>query len=135
MKHDPQNFWLFSTVFWLLPSPWQTKKSKFWKTEKKKKKTCLEISSLYNSLPKIIIICYTVPEIWHLGYFLPFHLPNSPKNQNEKKKKNEKKCLEIPFYTNVPKIMIIFYAVPKIWCMTDAIVTFHFGLFFALLTP
>ena len=40
-----------------------------------------------------MIICYIVPEIWHmtdiiffiLVHFLPFHPPNSPKNQNFKK--------------------------------------------------
>ena len=46
----------------------------------------LEISSFYTSEPKIMIICYTVPEIWHvtdvifichLGYFLPFY-PHPP---------------------------------------------------------
>ena len=36
------------------------------------------------------------------------------------------------FYTSVPKIMIICYTVPQI-CVTDVIVIFHFGLFFALL--
>ena len=30
---------------------------------KKMKKKHLEISSFYNSVPKIMIICYTVPEI------------------------------------------------------------------------
>ena len=35
----------------------------------------------------------------------------------------------------VPKIMIICYTVPEIWCMTDAIFIFHFGLFFTLLPP
>ena len=29
--------------------------------------------------------------------------------------------------------MIISYTVPEIWCVTDVIVIFHFGLFFALL--
>ena len=37
------------------------------------------------------------------------------------------------FYTSVPKIMIICYAVPEIWRVTHVIVIFHFGLFFALL--
>ena len=46
------------------------------------------MSSFYTSVPKIMIICNT--ETWHvtdvivisiLGYFLPFYLPNSPKNQ------------------------------------------------------
>ena len=136
MKHDRQNFWLFWTVFCTFTLPLTNQKIKIlknWKKKKKKKK-CLEISSLHSSLPKIMIICYTVPEIWRLGYFLLFYLPNSPKNQNKKNKKNEKKDLEITFYICVPKIMIICYAVPKIWCMID-VITFYFGLFFALLTP
>ena len=50
--------------------------------------------------------------------------------------KKWKKYLEISsFYTSVPKIMIICYTVPEIWCVTDVIVIFHFGLFFALLPP
>ena len=66
-----------------------------------------------------------------LGYFLPFYPPNSLKNQNSKKKK---KSLETSsFYNGAPKIMIIWYTVPEIWCMTDVIVIFHFGLFFSLL--
>ena len=53
----------------------------------------MEISSFYTSVPKIMIICYTVPEIWRmmdviaiyiLGYTFPFFLPNSPKNENFK---------------------------------------------------
>ena len=31
--------------------------------------------------------------------------------------------------------MIICYTVPEIWPMTDVIVIFHFGLYFALYTP
>ena len=47
-----------------------------------------------------------------------------------------KKHLEIlSFYTNVPKIMIICYNVPEIWCVMDVIVIFHFGLYFTLLQP
>ena len=47
-----------------------------------------KISSFATNVPKIMIIRYTVPEIWHmmdellffiLGYFLH---SNSPKNQN-----------------------------------------------------
>ena len=53
----------------------------------------LEISSFYTSVPKIMIICYTVPEIWHLtdvivifhfGLFFVLLPPNSPKNKNFK---------------------------------------------------
>ena len=54
----------------------------------KKWKTWLEISSFYTSEPKIMIICYTVPEIWCvtdviiffiLCFFLLFYPTNSPK--------------------------------------------------------
>ena len=50
--------------------------------------------------------------------------------------KKWKKSLEISsIYTSVPKIMIICYIATKIWRVTDVIVTFHFGLLFALLPP
>ena len=39
------------------------------------------------------------------------------------------------FDTSVPKIMIISYTVHEIWHVTNVIVIFHFGLFFALLPP
>ena len=53
-----------------------------------------------------------------MGHFLPFYLPNSPKNQNLKKK--WKKILEIsPFYICVPTIMIRWCTVPEIWCLND----------------
>ena len=50
-------------------------------------KKYLEISSSYTNVPKIMIIGYTVPEIWwmmdviiiFLGYFLPFYPTNSGK--------------------------------------------------------
>ena len=49
-------------------------------------------------------------------------------------KKKWKQHLEIsPFYKSVPKIMIVCYTVPEIWHVTDVIVIFPFGLFFALL--
>ena len=48
--------------------------------------------------------------------FLPFILPNDPKTQNFKK---WQKCLEISFYTFVPKIMLTWSTVPEIWCATD----------------
>ena len=85
--------------------------------------------------PKIMIICYTVSEIWHVtdGTFI-FHFclffallpPYSLKTENFKKMKTR---LEITsFYTSVPKIMIKCYIVPETWCMTDIIVIFHLGL-------
>ena len=54
--------------------------------------------------------------------------------QKIKTLKNWKKHLEIlSFYTSVPKIMIRCYTVPEICHVTDVIVIFYFGLFFALL--
>ena len=61
---------------------------------------------------------------------LALYLVNSPKNQSlEKVKKNSG---DVIIYNSVPKIMIICYTVPEIWCVTDVII-FHFGPFFALL--
>ena len=123
--------------FYPLPSPLTIRKIKILKKWKKH----LEISSFYTSVPKIMIIGYTVPEIWHmmdviiifLGYFLPFYCSNHQKNENVKK---IKKHLEISwFYTSAGKFMIICYTAPEIWCMIDLIVLFHFGLLFALLPP
>ena len=75
-----------------------------------------EILSLCTSVPKNMIICYTVPEIqrvtdvifiFHFGLFFVLYPSNNPKNQNLKKKKKEKKRLEISsFYICVPKSMI-----------------------------
>ena len=94
---------LFSAPFNCLIAP-KMKISKKWKK-------CLEISSSYTSVPKIMIMCYTVPEIWHVWNYLSFWAifallpPNSPKKQNVYKMKI--KHLEISsFYTCVPKIMI-----------------------------
>ena len=60
------------------------------------KKKLLKILSFCTSVFKIMIMCYTVPEIWcvtnvvvtfDFGQFFPFYPPNSPKNQNFKKPK------------------------------------------------
>ena len=85
--------------------------------------------------PKIMIICYTVSEIWHVTdvtfifhFCLFFALlpPLQPKNW--KIQKNENTPGDITsFYTSVPKIMIKCSIVPETWCMTDVIVIFHLG--------
>ena len=67
----------------------------------------------------------------HFQPFFPLLHPNNPKNQNFEEMK--KKPGEISFYSSAPKIMDICYTGPEIWCVTDVIVIFHFGLFFALL--
>ena len=82
MEHDWQNFWSLWTIFCPFTSltTWKIKILK-------KRKNPLEISSFYISVAKIVIIWYTVPEIWrvkdvvyvfHFGLFfapLPPHLP------------------------------------------------------------
>ena len=70
----------------------------------------------------------------YLSFWVIFCPFTSLTGQNIKIKKKIKKGLAIPsFYNSVPKIMIICYMVPQIWCVKDAII-FHFRLFFALLT-
>ena len=101
----------------------------------------LEISSFYNSVPKIMIICYTVPETWcvtdviifHFGPFFALYLPNSPKNQ--KFSKNEKEAWRYHHFTLVyqkPWSYAILFLKYGGWL--DVII-FHSGLFFALSPP
>ena len=62
--------------------------------------------------------------------FFPF---TSLTARNIKIKKKWKVRLEILlFYDSVPKFIIIYYTVLKIWCVTDVII-FNFRLFFTLL--
>ena len=109
----------------------------------KKWKKYLEITSFYKSAPKLMIIGYSVPEIWHMmdvivrNHFGLFFCPFTPlKPKKWKYQKIKKKYLEITsFYLSVPKIMIICYTVPEIWCVPDVIVIFLFELFFILSPP
>ena len=48
-----------------LPPPPSNPENKNFEKIKKKKKS-LEISSTYTSVPKIMILCYTVPDIWYV---------------------------------------------------------------------
>ena len=67
-----------------------------------------------------------------LDHLLPFY-PSNPENQIFT---TMEKLLKISqFYTSLLETMIMCYTVPEIWCMTNAIFIFHFGLFFALLPP
>ena len=109
---------------------------KKWKNEKKKKKNTHTHTRKYHHFrqvePKILIICYTVRETWHVTdvafIFLFWAICCSFTHltaQNMKISKKWKKHLEIPsFYTS-----IICYTVPEIWHVTDVTVIFHFGLF------
>ena len=66
-------------------------------------------SSFYTSVPKTMIIRYTVPEMWRETDVI-------------------KEGLEISsFYARVPKIMIRCYALPEILCVSDVIAIVHFG--------
>ena len=67
-----------------------------------------------------------VPEI------CPFTPLTAWKMKISKKMKKKKHLESSPFYTSVPKIMIIGYTVPEIWQVTDVIIIFHFGLYFFL---
>ena len=85
--------------FFALLNPLSSQKIKILKNWKKQMGT---------TVPKIMIICYPVLEIWHLtdvsaifhfGLFFPFYLPNSPKNQTFQK--NEKSTWRYHHFTIV----------------------------------
>ena len=93
MARDGCNCYL---SFWVIFCPFAPVTVQKMKISKKNWKN-LEVSSFYTSVRRIMIICYTNPEIWCvtdvivifiLGYFLPFYPPNSPKNENIKEMKN-----------------------------------------------
>ena len=141
-----QIFCHLGPFFALLPPPNSSKNEnikKTRKTEKKKWRKHLEISSFYAHVPKIMIICSTVPEIYvcdkcncyffFWAIFCPFTSLTAQKMKISKKWKNTQEISS--FYTTVSKIMIIGYTAPEIWHVTHAILIFHFGLFFAFLPP
>ena len=126
----------FGPFFALLP-PRTTQKSKFLKTEKMSG----DISILHKCTKNHDHMVYCSWDMARDGcncflfwaIFCPF-IPLTA--QKHKIWKKWKKYLEISsFYTSVSKIMIICYTVPEIWCVTNVIVIFYFGLFFALLYP
>ena len=93
---------------------------------------------------KIMIIYYTVPDRCMMVHdrfncyfsFWAIFCPFTPLTDQKIKIWKKMKSWEISsFYTSAPKIMIMCYTVPEIWHMTHVIGIFHFGLFFALLTP
>ena len=124
--------------FFVLLPPYQPDK---WKYKKKKEKMHWDIivlhkctknhdHTLYCSWDMACDGCNCCFSFWAILF--PFTPLTAQKMKIPKKWKNH---LEISFYTSVPKIMIICYTVHEIWCVTDVIITFHFGLFFALLPP
>ena len=110
MKHDRQNFFSFWAIFCPFYPTNNPKNQNFGKMKKKKH---FGISSFNTSVPKIMIICYTVPDIWpvtdvicifHFGLFFTLLPPNSPANQNLKKRKKNTRWYH--HFRHVPKIMI-----------------------------
>ena len=65
---DRQNFLSFWTIFCPFTplKSWKIEILKIWKKH-------LEILSFYASVPKIMIICYSVPEIWRVTDVTIFH--------------------------------------------------------------
>ena len=137
MLHDRCNCY-FS--FWAIFCPFMPLTAQKIKILKKWKKTPGDIiilhmctknydQMMYSSWDMVRDRCNCYFSFWAI--FCPF-IPLTA--QKIKILKKWKKHLEISsFYTSVPKTMIICYTVPEIWRMTDVIVVFHFGLFFALL--
>ena len=132
MERDRQNVFSSWAIFYRFTpvTAQKIKTSKEWKKH-------LEISSFNTSIPKIMIICFAIAEIWWMtDVILIFHFwPFFALFQKIKISKKWKTGLEISsFYTILPKTMIIGHTVLETWCMMDVII-FHFGLFFALLPP
>ena len=131
--------------FWAIFCPFtpitarKMKSPKKWKKKKKKKQPRRDITILHKCTKNHNHILYCSWYMVHDGcncyfsfcfIFCPFTPLTAQKKETSKK---WKKHLAISsFYTSVPKIMIIHYTVPEIWHVTDVIVIFHFGLFFAL---
>ena len=136
MVCDRCNYFSFWTIFCHFAplTAWKIKILKKWKN-------CLEMSSFYIYVPKIMIKWCTIPEIWCVTDVIIFHFwaifcSFTPLTARKIKiLKKWKNCLEISsFYIYVPKIMFRWCMIPEIWCMTDVII-FHFGPFFALSLP
>ena len=121
MALDGCNFYFFILSYFLHVYPPKSPKNQ--KSTKKKRKKHLEISSFYTNVPKIMIICYNVPEIWRLAnanfifYLGPFcvlfppatpvpppapspPLQTSPENRIFKKMKNEKNTWRYHHFTH-----------------------------------
>ena len=71
--------------------------------------------------------------IFHFGPFFALLPPYLTAQKIEILTKLKKTPEISSFYTGLSKIMITCYTVPEIWYVTDIIVIFHFGLFFAIL--
>ena len=91
----------------------------------KNKEKHLEISLFYNCAPKILMIWFTVLEIWSMTDWA-IYCPFTPLiTWQIKIWKKQKKHLEMSsVYTFAPKIMIIWCMLPEIWSETDNLLSF-----------
>ena len=135
MVHDRCNCY-FS--FWAIFCTFTPLKAQKIKILKKWKKTPWDIIILHMCTQNYHQMMYSSWDMVHdrcnyfsfWATFCPF-IPLTSRKIKISKKWIE--TLEISsFYISVPKIMIICYTIPELWCMTDVII-FHFGSFFALL--
>ena len=135
MVHDSCNsyfsFWANFCPFTPLTA-WKIKISK----KMKKAPRDIIISHKYTTNQDHMLYCS-----WDMAYdgcncYFSFWVIFCPLTAQKMKisKKNEKRASRYHRFTIVSKIMIIYYTIPEIWCMTNVIV-FHFGLLFALLPP
>ena len=144
MECNIQNFFSFWTIFTLLPPPPSPSLTTFQNQNFKKnekKKTPGDII--------ILLICtineyYSMSGSWDMEHnwqncfsFWVIFCPFTPLTTKKIKilKKTKKKPGDTSFYTSATKIMIICYTVLEIWHLTDVIVIFHIGQFFAILPP
>ena len=134
IRHNGQNFLLFWAIFILLTllTTQKIKILKKWKKTKQKTPGDIIILHLGTTNDNHMMYGYWDTERDRQNFF-SFWINLPPNYQEIKILKKWKKHLEIwSFYMRVTKIMIICYAVPEIWHVTDIII-FHFGLFLTLL--
>ena len=122
----------FFTLLPLLPSPNNPKNQNFEKMKQNARDIIILHKSTINDNQDIwflrYINCNRQNFLSYWDIFCPFTPLTAQKVKiSEKWKKHHMNISS--FYTTVSKIMIIGYTVPEIWCMTDVMVTFHFGLF------
>ena len=119
----------------LHPRPQQPTKSKVWKNERRACKYYHFTHVYHKWIWFLIYGAWRTDYFVTVGYFLPFYQLKPEKWKFGKMKKKQKPLEISSFYTNVSKALIICYTVPKIRCVTDIILIFYLGLFFALLPP
>ena len=124
IRHNRQNilFWVIFCPLTLLAN----QKIKIWKKNEKRAWRYHHFTQLYQKYPEI----GRIADVIVIFHFFAFYSLTAQKIKIWKKRKTHQEVSW--FYKSVPKIMIIRYNYSEIWCVTDVIVIFHFGLFFAM---